>query len=437
MREVLVVDDEQQMLVAIRETLNRKGFQVTTASSGSDAVGKLQRNFYQAVLTDVRMPGLDGMDLLRQVKKLSPTTPVIMLTGHGTVSDAVCALKQGAYDYLMKPFSASQLTDVLTKAMSGGVSTPLPEKRIVTVDPAMKKLLEMAFQAAQSDATVLIQAESGTGKELLARYIHESSSRFQKHFVAINCAAVPDELLESELFGHEKGSFTGATMQKAGKFEVADQGTILLDEVGEMDLRLQAKLLRVLQENEIDRVGGLRPLKIDVRSIATTNRSLKDLVTEGSFREDLYYRLNVIPLTIPPLRRRKSDIRHLVAHFCAKYAQGVARSFADETLELLEKYDWPGNVRELENVTRRALALCRNPVVSPGDLFLETEGATGGTQGTELRAGLSLRELEKQLISVTLRETSGNRTQAAEMLGISLRTLRNKLKEYREEGDIL
>ena len=435
MREVLVVDDEQQMLVAIRETLNRKGFQVTTASSGSDAVGKLQRNFYQAVLTDVRMPGLDGMALLRHVKRLSPTTPVIMLTGHGTVADAVCALKQGAFDYLMKPFSANQLTEVLNKATAGGGS-PRPENQIVTADPGMKKLLEMAFQAAQSDATILIQAESGTGKELLSRYIHDSSGRFQKNFVAINCAAVPDDLLESELFGHEKGSFTGATVQKAGKFELAHQGTILLDEVGEMDLRLQAKLLRVLQEGEIDRVGGLHPIKIDVRAIATTNRSLRDLVSEGTFREDLYYRLNVIPMTIPPLRQRKQDIRHLVSSFCAKYAQGEARSFAEETLELLEKYDWPGNVRELENVTRRALALCRNPVVSPADLFLEVgDPATSG--GTELKAGLSLRELERQLIAVTLSETGGNRTQAAEMLGISLRTLRNKLREYRADGEIL
>ncbi len=436
MKEVLVVDDEQQMLVAIRETLNRKGFQVTTASSGSDAVGKLQRNFYQAVLTDVRMPGLDGMDLLRHVKRLSPTTPVILLTGHGTVSDAVCALKQGAYDYLMKPFSASQLTDVLNKATTGHSAVPTAGHRIVTGDPAVKKLLDMAFQAAQSDAPVLIQAESGTGKELLARYIHASSTRFDKNFVAINCAAVPDELLESELFGHEKGSFTGASVQKTGKFELADRGTILLDEIGEMDLRLQAKLLRVLQENEIDRVGGLHPVSIDVRTIATTNRALKELVLEGSFREDLYYRLNVIPLTIPPLRRRKGDIRQLVPHFCAKYSQSDPRGFAEETLELLEKYDWPGNVRELENVTRRALALCRNPVVSPSDLFLET-GDLSSSGTTQLKAGLSLRELEKQLIAVTLKETDGNRTKAAEMLGISLRTLRNKLKEYREQGEIL
>ncbi len=436
MKEVLVVDDEQQMLVAISETLNRKGFQVTTASSGVDAVGKLRSHFYQAVLTDVRMPGLDGMDLLKHVKRLSPATPVILLTGHGTVQDAVSALKQGAYDYLMKPFSARQLTEVLAKATRGAEPENGERVEIVTADPDMRRLLDMASQAARCDAPVLIQAESGTGKELLARHIHEGSRRGEKNFVAINCAAVPDELLESELFGHEKGAFTGAASQKIGKFEVAHRGTILLDEVGEMPLRLQAKLLRVLQENEIDRVGGLKPVGIDARVIATTNRHLRELVTAGQFREDLYYRLNVIPLTIPPLRRRRQDIRHLVGHFCGKHSQGEhPRRFAEETLELLEKYDWPGNVRELENITRRALALCRNPVVTPGDLFLDMEESPAAAP--ELKAGISLRELERQLIRITLRETGGNRTRGARMLGISLRTLRNKLREYREEGEIL
>jgi DNA-binding NtrC family response regulator len=435
MKDVLVVDDEQQMLVAIRDTLVRKGFQVTTASSGSDAVGKLQKTFFQAVLTDVRMPGLSGLDLLRQVKKISPATPVILLTGHGTVEDAVAALKQGAYDYLMKPFSARQLTETLDKAVSaaGGVAEA---SGIVTADPRMKQVLGMAFQAAQSDATVLIQAESGTGKELLARFIHSSSGRSRRRFVALNCASVPDELLESELFGHERGAFTGAVSQKIGKFELAHQGTLLLDEIGEMDLRLQAKLLRVLQEGEIDRVGGNQPIPVDVRVIATTNRSLKDLVAGGTFREDLYYRLNVIPLTIPPLRHRKADIPLLVEHFCLKYrGQAEPRRFAPETLELLQKYDWPGNVRELENITRRAIALAPNPVVSPGDLFLELEEQP--ERQAALKAGLSLQEMERRLIRITLQETGGNRTQAAEMLGISLRTLRNKLREYRAEGEYL
>lgn len=436
MKQVLVVDDEQQMLVALQAALSKRGFTVTTATSGRDAMGKLQENFYQAVLTDVRMPGIDGLKLLQQVKRISPATPVILLTGHGTIQDAVTALKQGAYDYLMKPFSANQLTEVLERAIGRTPSVPSPpEQRIVTVHPEMRRLLGMAFQAARSDAPLLIQAESGTGKELLARYVHESSARASRRFVAINCAAVPHELLESELFGHEKGSFTGAASRKPGKFELADGGTILLDEVGEMDLHLQAKLLRVLQEGEIDPVGSTRPLSIDVRVIATTNRQLRDLVAEGSFREDLYFRLNVIPLTIPPLRERKEDIPVLVQHFCRKYADPEQpRRFADETLALLEKYDWPGNVRELENVTRRALVLSRNPVITPSDLFLELEDRG---EALSIRPGLALKDLERELIRITLKETAGNRTRAAEMLGISLRTLRNKLAEYRKQGEFL
>ncbi|GAB4242925.1 MAG: sigma-54 dependent transcriptional regulator [Acidobacteriota bacterium] len=435
MRQVLVVDDEQQMLVALRAALTKQGFQVTTASSGREALGKLQREFFQAVLTDVRMPEIDGLQLLQQVKRLAPATPVILLTGHGTVQDAVTALKQGAYDYLMKPFSAQQLRDVLEKAVGRSPGRGAAESPIVTGNPEMRRLLGLALQVARSDAPILIQAESGTGKELLARYIHGCSERSGRRFVALNCAAVPQELLESELFGHEKGAFTGASARKPGKFELADGGTILLDEVGEMDLRLQAKLLRVLQEGEIDPVGALQPKAVDVRVIATTNRQLKDLVAAGEFREDLYFRLNVIPLTIPPLRERKDDIPLLVQHFCQKYGDPNApRRFADETIALLQKYDWPGNVRELENVARRALVLSRNPVITPADLFLDL----GDPQkAPTLRAGVSLREVERELIRITLRETGGNRTKAAEMLGISLRTLRNKLAEYRREGEIL
>src|SRR5690606_24680001 len=365
----------------------------------------------------------------------SPSTPVILLTGHGTVTDAVTALKQGAYDYLMKPFSARELTDVVDKATRGSLEEPTSgDVEIVTNDPAMRQLLEMASQAAQSDTTVLVEAESGTGKELIARFIHSCSSRRENAFVAVNCAALPDELLESELFGHEKGAFTGALSRKIGKFELAHRGTILLDEIGEMVPRLQAKLLRVLQEKEIDRVGGLSPTRVDVRVIATTNRNLQELVNEGQFRADLYYRLHVIPLTIPPLRERKKDIPLLANHLCNRFGR-EGQSFAQETLDLLQKYHWPGNVRELENVTRRALALSRNPVISPGDLFLNLDDPTQAS--IEVKAGISLKEIEKEVIRVTLRETEGNRTHAARMLGVSLRTLRNKLREYREQGEIL
>jgi two-component system response regulator FlrC len=300
----------------------------------------------------------------------------------------------------------------------------------------MKSLLEVAAQAASSDETILIQAESGTGKELLARFIHDSSTRKDQSFVAVNCAAVPNELLESELFGHEKGAFTGAHLRRTGKFEVAHRGTLLLDEIGEMSSRLQAKLLRVLQEKEIDRVGASTPTKVDVRVIATTNRNLKEMVAEGEFRKDLYYRLNVIPIGIPPLRQRKGDIPALVNHFCSKFsASSNLKGFSEETLDLLQKYSWPGNVRELENLVRRAVALCRNPVVTPSDLVLEFENASD--LAPELKAGMSIKDLEKQIIRITLQETEGNRTRAAEMLGVSLRTLRNKLREYREAEVVL
>ena len=432
MKDILVVDDEQQMLVAIQETLKRKGFSITTASSGLEALGKLQGKFFQAVVTDVRMPKLNGMELLKEVKRLSPATPVIMLTGHGTVTDAISALKQGAYDYLMKPFSAQQLTSVLSKATRTAPTASLDHAgEIITKDPKMERMLEVASQAARSDETILIQAESGTGKELLARFIHDSSRRSEQSFVAVNCAAVPGDLLESELFGHEKGSFTGAHLRRTGKFEVAHRGTLLLDEIGEMAPRLQAKLLRVLQEKEIDRVGATIPTKVDVRVIATTNRNLKKMVSEGDFREDLYYRLNVIPIWIPPLRQRKGDIPVLVYHFCNKFIENNnLKHFSEETIDLLQKYDWPGNVRELENLVRRAVVLCRNPLVTPSDLILEIDGECGGK--LELKAGMSIKDLEKQIIRITLDETEGNRTRAAEMLGVSLRTLRNKLREYRE-----
>ena len=432
MNEILIVDDEQQILVALQETLKRKGYTVSTAGSAVEALRSLEKKFYRAVLTDVRMPELDGMELLKEVKRLSPGTPVILLTGHGTVDHAVEALKQGAFDYLMKPFSAEQLTEVMERATSlVWRSDKQKHHNVITRDPRMEEVLALAEQAAQTDFTVLIEAESGTGKELLARYIHNCSRRSGRAFIGVNCAALPDDLLESELFGYERGAFTGANQRKAGKFEQAQGETILLDEIGEMAPLLQAKLLRVLQEKEVDRVGGWKPTPIDVRVIATTNRNLRELVSDRRFREDLYYRLNVIPLGLPALRHRKRDISLLVGHFCDKYAPINGKRFSDDTLDLLQRHDWPGNVRELENVTRRALALCRSPVISSADLFLQVE-APGSC--IELKAGVSLKELEQEMIRVTLHETRSNRTQAAKMLGISLRTLRNKLSEYRESG---
>jgi two-component system response regulator FlrC len=468
--DVLIVDDEPQMLIAMNETIRREGYSISTAGSGIEALAKLKESQFRLVITDLRMPRITGLDLLREVKCASPRTQVVLVTAHGTVSNAVEAMKLGAFDYLLKPFSAGDLQGVVRRAIQKNESFLTVHKArhnfpIITQDPDMLAMLELAEQAAKGKATVLLQAESGTGKELIARSIHQASPRSEAQFVAVNCAALPDNLLESELFGYEKGAFTGAIAQKPGKFELAHGGTLLLDEIGEMAPLLQAKLLRVLQEQEVDRIGGKHPIPVDVRVIATTNKELKNLIQTGHFREDLYFRLNVIPLTIPPLRSRRGDIPLLANHFCEKYGLegcGQTLELAPQTLELLVKYDWPGNIRELENVVQRAAALAKNSTIYPKDLFLpqqsgcsserngndqETSGSVPQdgpplegesdapvSQKIQLKAGFSVSEMEKRLIQLTLEETGGNRTRAAQLLGISLRTLRNKLREYRVAG---
>jgi DNA-binding NtrC family response regulator len=438
--ELLVVDDEPQMLIAINETLRRRGYCITTAGSGMEALCRLKERYYGLVITDMRMPEVSGLDLLRKVKNLAPQTPVILLTAYGTIQNAVDAMRHGAYDYLLKPFSSDALEKVVRRALdSVPPKRDKPSHTIITQDPAFSRTLEQAGQAALSNATVLIEAESGTGKELLARMIHQRSPRSAGAFVAVNCAALPESLLESELFGFEKGAFTGANVSKPGKFELANKGTLLLDEIGEMAPILQAKLLRVLQEKEVDRVGGKDPVDIDVRVIATTNRDLEALVRTGDFREDLYYRLNVVRLDIPPLRERPGDIPLLVDFFCKRYAKSAphAPSISPEALKRLTHHDWPGNVRELENTIQRALTLCSGCTIESADLFLSQSHSSGSQSKNGARqmeigvsAGVTMREMEKQLICRTLEDTGGNRTQAAKRLGISLRTLRNKLNEF-------
>jgi DNA-binding NtrC family response regulator len=439
--ELLVVDDEPQMLIAINETLQRSGYCITTAGSGMEALRRLKEKYYRLVITDMRMPEVSGLDLLRKVKNLSPQTPVILLTAYGTVQNAVDAMRDGAYDYLLKPFSSESLENAVRKALN---SVPKKNEKashaIITQDREFSRTIEQAGQAACSNATVLIEAESGTGKELLARMIHLRSPRSSGAFIAVNCAALPESLLESELFGFEKGAFTGANTSKPGKFELANRGTLLLDEIGEMAPILQAKLLRVLQEKEVDRIGGKAPVEIDVRVIATTNRDLQALVRKEDFREDLYYRLNVVRLSIPPLRKRPDDIPLLVDFFCKRYAEEFGRkeiSLDSEAFEKLIRYDWPGNVRELENAIQRAVTLCVGSKIRPEDLFLADSPAqfsnrSRSPQNAELgfSAGVTMREMEKQLICRTLEDTGGNRTRAARSLGISLRTLRNKLNEF-------
>jgi DNA-binding NtrC family response regulator len=455
-KSILIVDDEQSLRTTLAENLTDGGYAVETAGDGVEALKKFESASFEAVITDVRLPGMNGIDVLRGVKKISLKTPVIVITGYGTVDTAVEAMKEGAADFMMKPFSFDHiemiLRDVLRKNGTGETSavSELPrEKSFITGDDRMNTLLKLLKNVAGSSASILIQGESGTGKELLARYVHKHSSRARMPFVAVNCAAIPHHLLESEMFGYEKGAFTGASMRKAGKFELASGGTLLLDEIGEMDIQLQAKLLRVIQESEVDRLGAKEPVPVDVRIIATTNADIKACIRENKFRSDLYYRLNVVPVTVPPLRSRRGDIAVLASHFLQKYSRVNKKkppTMSKETVRLLERYEWPGNVRELENVMERSVLLCDGDVIQSGHLCLEQDGFAPSvpidtddisTVDVTRFDGSTLRDVERKLIFETLERVSGNRTRASEILGISVRTMRNKLNEYKRDGDMV
>ncbi len=434
MNQVLVVDDEMAMRVALEANFRRQGWKVTTAGGTSEALERFRLAPCALVVTDMRMPDGDGLRVMRGVRALAPETAVIFLTAFANVPEAVNAMREGACDYLIKPVSFEQLKEAAARVLGSRLSRiPAPSNGdFVGSSTVTQRLLDRARQVARTDADILMEAESGTGKELLARLVHRSSPRSQRPFVAVNCAGFPDTLLESELFGHMRGAFTGAITSKAGKFELAHTGTLLLDEIGEMPLSLQPKLLRVLQEREIDRLGDTHPLHVDVRVIATTNRPLGAMVAEGKFRADLFFRLNVIPLSLPPLRERQEDVPDLINHFVRKYASAspsrVVR-FSPELIERLQAYDWPGNVRELENFVRRALVLAPGPVAGlellPEAGFQSDDPSMGG-----IEPGLTLRELERTLLEKTLDATGGNRTRAAGMLGVSLRTVRNKIREF-------
>lgn len=436
--KILVVDDDQQMRSAMTEVLERADFSVTTAENGKEALQLLKESPFSTIVSDMRMPELGGNDLLASVKENYPNIPVVLITAYGTIEDAVQAMKLGAFDFITKPFDASALAQVVKRATSPA-SVPVKKqtkqsgaksRAIITNDSSFKTLIEVATTVAKSDASVMIQGESGTGKELFARLIHSSSNRKGGPFVALNCAAVPDELLESELFGHEKGSFTGAANARAGKFEQASGGTLLLDEVTEMKPALQAKLLRVLQEQEVDRVGSTKPISVDVRVIATTNRSVLDAVKDGQFREDLYFRLNVIPLVLPPLRDRGSDIKLLSEYFIRRVDSSKLDSVNEQLLKGLRAYSWPGNVRELENACTRAVILSGGSALQLEHFLLGQEVLSDSTSDLSIKAGLTVAAAEKMLIFETLKQTENNKTKAAELLGISIRTLRNKLNEY-------
>jgi DNA-binding NtrC family response regulator len=450
---VLVIDDDDLMRDSLREALSRRGYSVRAASDGPAGLALLREEEVDAVISDLRMPGMGGVEVCERIASQGPSAPpVIVVTAFGSVETAVQAMKKGAFDYLTKPFKSDELQVVVERALRHGrllrenqfLKAELegsPERfPIVGESPALRRTLETVERYAQSGATVLIRGESGTGKELLARSIHFRSERRDRPFLCVNCAALSAGLLESELFGHEKGAFTGADRMRQGRFELADGGSIFLDEVSEIDPKLQAKLLRVLQERTFERVGSSRTMKVDVRVVATSNRELEREVREGRFREDLFFRLNILPLEVPPLRSRKEDIPLLVSHFLERSRRrqgGPARSIKPEALALLQRYSWPGNVRELENVMERAWVLTDGPELGreafPG-LWAE-EGsrpiATTGAVGPGRLSGLSLEEVEQVMIRDALRRHSGHQRTTASELGIGVRTLRTKIKKWK------
>ena len=441
---ILVVDDEEQMRDLLAKVLERKGFQTSVCGDGTEALAFLEKEPVDLVVTDVRMPGLGGMEALRAVKELNPDIVVIIMTAFGSIDQAVQAVKDGAYDYINKPFKIDEMLLTIEKALDERrlrhevsalrqeLHTRYHFENLVGKSRPMQEVFGLIEQVAGSRSTVMVYGKSGTGKELVAKAVHYNSQRSSKNFVAVNCAAIPAELLESELFGHERGAFTGAIATKVGKFELATSGTLFLDEVGSMRLDLQAKILRALQEREVERVGGSRTIKIDVRVIAATNRDLKKAIEEGTFREDLYYRLNVVPITLPDLKDRPEDIPLLANHFVQKFGQesnsGI-REISKEAMAILISHTWPGNVRELENVIERAATLGRGPAVQPSDLPPHLAGGTNPLERA-LAKEATLEDLEKDYIAMILRRTKGHQIRAASILGIDRRTLYRKIRRY-------
>jgi len=452
MGKILVVEDKESMARMLKETLELEGHDVILARDGAEGIKQLRDSNADLVLTDLRLPKKDGFKVLEASKEGNPLRPVIVMTAYGSVETAVSAMKLGAYDFILKPIDTDHLCLIIERSMTNrrllaenlllkdALSHTMAMPNIIGKSAKMVEVAQNIQKVSQAKTSVLLLGESGTGKELFARAIHDLSPRKDNAFVAINCAAIPRELLESELFGHEKGAFTGAAGRKLGKFELADKGTIFLDEIGEMDITLQSKVLRAIQEGEIDRVGGTNPIRIDVRIIAASNRDLEAEVKEKSFREDLYYRLSVFPVTIPPLRERKEDIAALAEHFLSKFSAEMnvaCREISEEAMEILQQYRWKGNVRELENVIERAMILCEGLNIVPEDLRLSPVGSSGGSldeiaaDGTlEETAKAALRIAESRRIRKALDDTHGNKTKAAGILSVSYKTLLTKIKDY-------
>jgi two-component system nitrogen regulation response regulator GlnG len=466
--KVLIVDDEESVRWVLKKALEKEGLEAVLARDATEAFSRLQEGDIAVVLMDIRMPGMSGLDALEKIQKEGRNISVIIMTAQSTMQNAIEAMRRGAYDYITKPFDLDEVSILVKKALdvkhlSEEVDTLKAEVRekyeggLVGATSAMQEIYKTIGRVAESDATVLVHGESGTGKELVARAIHFHSKRSGRPFIAVNSAAIPSELLESELFGHEKGSFTGAVARKLGKFEAAAGGTLFLDEIGDMSLPLQGKLLRVLQEREFERVGGTEPIRTDVRVIAATHHNLEAMVRENKFREDLFYRLNVIQINIPPLRKRKDDILPLAEHFLSKYqvGKGSTKVFTPETLKALRAYDWPGNVRELENAVQRAVTLAQGdkifPDALPPQIFRPGQGVTlsfenfleekladlvdrlGGLDHGEIYS-MVIQRVEKPLLTLVLRKTEGNQVRAASLLGINRNTLRKKIRELGIKG---
>jgi two-component system response regulator HydG len=456
-KTILLVDDHQPFRDSLAKILKGEGFRVFPANDGEEALEILRKEFIHLVLTDLKMPKMDGVELLKVAKTIRPETEVILMTGYGTVDTAVTAMKDGAFDYIQKPFKPREILKLVRKAVEKQSlvleNRMLQERikdfqkveKIVGRSPAMKDVLEIVAQVAPSSATVLIQGESGTGKEVIAQAVHDLSPRAKEPFIKVSCAALPETLLEAELFGYERGAFTGASARKEGRFELAHGGTLFLDEIGEVSLTVQVKLLRVLQVGEFERLGGTKTLRADVRIVAATNMNLLEAIERKAFREDLYSRLNVITLTLPPLREREGDIPLLAHHFLEifkkKNNKGV-KGFTPEAMEVMLRYPWPRNVRQLENAIERAVVLSRGDLISPGDLPPEIQKAIGPAElrtvlldekTLSIPLGTPLEAIAKRVIVETLRHSRGDKNLASKILGISARTIYRKMEDEKEE----
>jgi two-component system response regulator PilR (NtrC family) len=444
---ILIVEDENSMRDVLSMLLEGEGYRVTTAEDGAEGLTRVDGDIFDLIITDIKMPGATGFDILKRAQDVSPETLVIMITAFGTVESGIDAMKQGAFDYINKPFKIDEIRLIVRNAMERQqlksevsrlrekVKNSFEVENIIGKSVKMQQLLGVVQKVAQNSSNVLVSGESGTGKELVAAAVHSLSPRKEKNFVAINCAAFPEGLLESEIFGHVKGAFTGAVQNKQGLFEVADEGTLFMDEIGEMSINLQSKLLRAIESGTFRRVGGTTDITVNTRIVSATNRNLEEAVASGIFREDLFFRLNVIPVTIPPLRERKDDIPLLVEHFAAKYSDSP-RQFSGSAMKMLMDYGWKGNVRELENIVERILLFAETDIITDADIPDEVrQGAENHKHLPELdEEGINLEEmlaeLEKKYLLNALRRTGGKKTDAAKLLGLTFRSFRHKLSKY-------